>query len=173
MVTADHFWWSDEPSHNTDLHHPHEKAPHCLPCHWTQPDEQQSLRAVDSYLPFAPYTGCPCTAEQICRHDSRPLYQASCDTQLHPLPVRWDFAHEPLPETQSLGSNHFLDVACCMAGDASSHAVLHSKCSLSVFKTAMMQHFCVHSLLGALHAAHGLIGAALHICCQVTLVCML
>ncbi|DBA97751.1 TPA: hypothetical protein ACH3X3_012628 [Trebouxia sp. C0006] len=95
-IITDHFWWSDESPHDSDLYHPHEKAPHCLPCHWTQPDEQQSLRAVDSYLPFAPYTGCPCTAEQICRHDSRPLYQASCDTQLHPLPVRSDLAHKPL-----------------------------------------------------------------------------
>ena len=118
MATADHFLWSDEPSHNTDLYHPHEKAPHCLPCHWTQADEQQSLRAVDSYLPFAPYTGCPCTAEQVCRHDSRQLYQASCDTQLHPLPVRWDLAHEPSPwaffhhaKKAKPCSNHFLDVA--------------------------------------------------------------
>ncbi|DBA70080.1 TPA: hypothetical protein ACH3X2_012243 [Trebouxia sp. C0005] len=87
-IITDHFWWSDEPSHNTDLYHPHERAPHCLPCHWTPADEHQSLRAADSYLPFAPYTGCPCTVEQMCRHDSRPLYQASCDTQLHPLPVR-------------------------------------------------------------------------------------
>ncbi|KAA6418042.1 MAG: hypothetical protein FRX49_11960 [Trebouxia sp. A1-2] len=98
-IITDHFWWSDEPSHNTDLYHPHERAPHCLPCHWTPADEHQSLRAADSYLPFAPYTGCPCTVEQMCRHDSRPLYHASCDTQLHPLPVSSDIAAMTSPAT--------------------------------------------------------------------------
>lgn len=172
MVTADHFWWSDEPSHNTDLHHPHEKAPHCLPCHWTRPDEQQSLRAVASYLPFAPTRGAlallsrsaDMTADRFTKpHVTHSFILCLSGGTLHMnLCLGCSFI---MPETQSLGSNHFLDVACCMAGDASSHAVLHSKCSLSVSKTAMMQHLCVHSLLGALHAAHGLIGAALHICC--------
>lgn len=90
-VITDHFWWSDEPIESaTNFFHPHEFAPHCLPCHWSSEDEQRSTQAVDSYKPFAPYIGCPCTVEEICRHDNRKLYTQACDEPLNPLPFRMD-----------------------------------------------------------------------------------
>ena len=62
-------------------YHPHERAPRCLPCHWSQEDEERSLRA-DGYRPFQPYVGCPCTAEVICKTDDRGFFGDACEMPL-------------------------------------------------------------------------------------------
>ncbi|KAA6417344.1 MAG: hypothetical protein FRX49_12673, partial [Trebouxia sp. A1-2] len=68
-------------------YHPHERAPRCLPCHWTQEDEERSLRA-DGYRPFQPYIGCPCTAERICKTDDRGFFDDACNMPVwKPLPA--------------------------------------------------------------------------------------
>ncbi|DBA83020.1 TPA: hypothetical protein ACH3X1_006796 [Trebouxia sp. C0004] len=74
---TDHYWWGDELNESMN-YHPHERAPRCLPCHWTQEDEERSLRA-DGYRPFQPYIGCPCTAERICKTDDRGYFNGACD----------------------------------------------------------------------------------------------
>jgi len=74
---ADHYWWGDELNESMN-YHPHERAPRCLPCHWSQEDEERALRA-DGYRPFQPYIGCPCTAERICRTDDRGFFNDACD----------------------------------------------------------------------------------------------
>ena len=81
-VTADHYWWADEPDSENHFH-PHERAPRCLPCHWTQEDEDQSLNS-DGYQPFDGLPACPCTAEHICRHDGRGFFDESCNMPVHP-----------------------------------------------------------------------------------------
>lgn len=81
-VITDHYWWADEPE-SEDHFHPHERAPRCLPCHWTQEDEDRSLRA-DGYQPFVGLPACPCTAEHICRHDGRGFFDESCNMPVHP-----------------------------------------------------------------------------------------
>lgn len=81
-VITDHYWWADEPDSESHFH-PHERAPRCLPCHWTQEDEDQSLRA-DGYQPFVGLPACPCTAEHICRHDGRGFFDESCSMPVHP-----------------------------------------------------------------------------------------
>jgi len=81
-VTADHYWWADEPDSENHFH-PHERAPRCLPCHWTQEDKDRSLRA-DGYQPFVGLPACPCTAEHICRHDARGFFDESCNMPVHP-----------------------------------------------------------------------------------------
>ncbi|DBA79457.1 TPA: hypothetical protein ACH3X2_007729 [Trebouxia sp. C0005] len=81
-VITDHYWWADEP--DSDNHfHPHERAPRCLPCHWSQEGEDRSLRA-DGYQPFVGLPACPCTAEHICRHDGRGFFDESCNMPVHP-----------------------------------------------------------------------------------------
>lgn len=88
---ADHFWWTDDPLETaTDFFQPNEFAPHCLPCHWTPDHEQQAVGDGKKYQPFTPYTGCPCTVEHICRHDTRKLYKEACDAPLDHLPFRSD-----------------------------------------------------------------------------------
>lgn len=88
---ADHFWWTDDPLETaTDFFQPNEYAPHCLPCHWTPDHEQQAVGDGEKYQPFTPYTGCPCTVEHICRHDTRKLYKEACDGPLDHLPFRSD-----------------------------------------------------------------------------------
>lgn len=79
---ADHYWWADVEDAESHFH-PHEKAPHCLPCHWTPKDEAWALRA-DGYKPFEGYPACPCTAEHICRHDTRGFFDESCQIPAHP-----------------------------------------------------------------------------------------
>ncbi len=74
---TDHYWWGDELNESMN-YHPHERAPRCLPCHWTQEDEERSLRA-DGYRPFQPYIGCPCTAERICKTDDRGYFDDACE----------------------------------------------------------------------------------------------
>ncbi|DBB16076.1 TPA: hypothetical protein ACH3X3_003441 [Trebouxia sp. C0006] len=74
---TDHYWWGDELNESMN-YHPHERAPRCLPCHWTQEDEERSLR-VDGYRPFQPYIGCPCTAERICKTDDRGYFDDACN----------------------------------------------------------------------------------------------
>lgn len=81
-VTADHYWWADEPDSENHFH-PHERAPRCLPCHWTKEDEDRSFRA-DGYQPFVGLPACPCTAEHICRHDARGFFDESCNMPVHP-----------------------------------------------------------------------------------------
>ena len=88
---ADHFWWTDDPLESaTDFFQPNEYSPHCLPCHWTPDHEQQAVGDGEKYQPFTPYTGCPCTLEHICRHDTRKLYKEACDGPLDHLPFRSD-----------------------------------------------------------------------------------
>ena len=88
---ADHFWWTDDPFETaTDFFQPNEFAPHCLPCHWTPDLKQQAVGDGEKYQPFTPYTGCPCTVEHICRHDTRKLYKEACDGPLDHLPFRSD-----------------------------------------------------------------------------------
>ncbi|KAL0040094.1 hypothetical protein WJX79_006208 [Trebouxia sp. C0005] len=83
---TDHYWWGDELNESMN-YHPHERAPRCLPCHWTQEDEERSLRA-DGYRPFQPYIGCPCTAERICKTDDRGFFDDACNMPVwKPLPA--------------------------------------------------------------------------------------
>lgn len=88
-IITDHFWWTDDPFETaTDFFQPNEFAPHCLPCHWTPDYEQKAVGDGKKYQPFTPYTGCPCTVEHICRHDTRKLYKEACDGPLDHLPFR-------------------------------------------------------------------------------------
>lgn len=79
---ADHYWWADVEDSESHFH-PHEKAPRCMPCHWTPQDEAWALRA-DGYKPFQAYPACPCTAEHICRHDNRDFFDETCQIPVHP-----------------------------------------------------------------------------------------
>lgn len=81
-LITDHYWWADKTDAEAHFH-PHERAPRCLPCHWTQEDQERSLRA-DGYKPFVGYPACPCTAEHICRYDERGFFDEDCSMPVHP-----------------------------------------------------------------------------------------
>lgn len=63
---TDHMWWQEyldghpERIKPGSIHHPHEKAPVCVPCHYTK---------NTSDLPFPSPPGCPCTPEILCNAD--------------------------------------------------------------------------------------------------------
>ena len=65
-VYADHMWWQEYLDGHPDkikpgsIYHPHEKAPVCVPCHYTK---------NTSDLPFPSPPGCPCTPEILCNAD--------------------------------------------------------------------------------------------------------
>ena len=82
MHAADHYWW-DDAQYNYSHYHPHEKAPRCLPCHWTPQDEERSMRE-DGYKPFEGYPACPCTVQHICSYDQRNLFDEDCHMPTYP-----------------------------------------------------------------------------------------
>ena len=79
---ADHYWW-DDARYNYSHYHPHERAPRCLPCHWTPQDEERSMRE-DGYKPFEGYPACPCTVQHICTYDQRNLFDEDCHMPTYP-----------------------------------------------------------------------------------------
>ncbi|KAK9811263.1 hypothetical protein WJX72_000828 [[Myrmecia] bisecta] len=79
-VITDHLWWSPANEPHKGLH-PATAAPRCLPCNFDDSDQDTAAG------PFPAPKGCPCTAELLCRQDTRGFFNSQCDMPRAPARI--------------------------------------------------------------------------------------